>query len=303
MFTRMNNDIPFHHKENSFIDYKVQPLLPRPYSSDGPAIAAGDVNNDGLLDIYFGGAKNQAGGVFVQQKNGNYVERPHEHFIADKGSEDVDAIFFDMDKDGDLDLYVVSGGYEFPGNSGLLQDRLYENDGGGNFTRLTLPIFHSSGSCVRADDIDKDGDLDLFVGGRIIPGRYPETPESFVLINDGKGNFSINTDVAPDLRFVGMVTDASWIDLNKDSWPDLVVVGEWMPITIYINEKGRLVDKTTSYIKEKTDGWWNRILAADFDDDGDIDFVIGNFGTNNQFHASISRPLTLYYRTMTVMDQ
>ena len=165
----------------------------------------------------------------------------------------------------------------------------------GNFKRLILPVFHSSGSCVRAADIDQDGDMDLFVGGRIIPGRYPETPESSILINDGAGNFSMSTKVAPALRHIGMVTDASWVDLNSDSWPDLVVVGEWMPITIYINEKGRLVDKTTLYITEKTNGWWNRILAQDFDSDGDMDFVVGNFGMNNQFHVSVDRPLSLYY--------
>jgi hypothetical protein len=139
-----------------------------------------------------------------------------------------------------------------------------------------------------------DGDLDLFVGGRIKPGRYPEFPESYMLINDGKGKFSISPSALPHSD-IGMVTDANWIDLNKDNWPDLVVVGEWMPITIYINEKGKLTDKTNTYIKEKTNGWWNRILSEDFDKDGDEDLVIGNFGMNNQFKASAQRPVTLYY--------
>lgn len=286
--------IPFHHHENNFIDFRVQSLLPRTYSASGPAMASGDVNSDGLEDLFLGGAKDQPSMIVLKQRNGSYSEKTQPAFKGAAVSEDVDAIFFDMDNDKDLDLYVVSGGSEFPPSSPLLQDHLYSNDGKGNFTTFPLPPISSSGSCVRPADVDQDGDLDLFVGGRIIPGRYPEIPESYILINDGKGNFSNSASTFAHPK-IGMVTDAVWLDLNKDNWMDLVVVGEWMPITIYINDKGKLTDQTTPYIKEKTNGWWSRILAEDFDNDGDEDLVIGNFGMNNQFKASPERPVTLYY--------
>ena len=294
LFSQEYGSIPFRHHENNFIDFRVQSLLPRTYSASGPAMAAADLNNDGLVDLFFGGAKDQVSAIFLQQSNGTYLEKPQPAFSADAPSEDVDAVFFDMDNDSDMDLYVVSGGSEFPASSPLLQDHLYSNDGKGNFTTFALPPLYYSGSCVRPADVDQDGDLDLFVGSRIIPGRYPEAPESYILTNDGKGNFSSSTSVLPHAT-IGMVTDANWIDFNKDNWPDMVVVGEWMPITIYINEKGKLTDKTDSYIKEKTSGWWNRILSEDFDNDGDEDLVIGNFGMNNQFKASTKRPVKLYY--------
>ncbi|HTE30820.1 MAG TPA: VCBS repeat-containing protein, partial [Chryseolinea sp.] len=295
LFSREDGPVSFRHHENDFVDFRVQSLLPRTFSASGPAMDAGDVNNDGLIDLYFGGAKDQVSAIFLQQSNGRYSEKLQADFRTDVGSENVDAVFFDMDQDKDLDLYVVTGGSEFPGSSPLLQDHLYENDGQGNFKKIQLPSFYSSGSCVRPADLDQDGDLDLFVGGRIIPGRYPETPESYLLTNDGKGHFSIGTS-GPAVNWrLGMVSDARWVDLNKDHWPDLVVVGEWMPIAIYINEKGKLTDKTSNYISEKTNGWWNRILCEDFDKDGDIDMVIGNFGMNNQFKATPKRPVTMYY--------
>jgi enediyne biosynthesis protein E4 len=296
LFVQVKDAIPFQHKENDFVDFRVQPLLFRSYSTSGPAMVGGDVNQDGRLDLYLGGAKNQPAAIFIQQAKGGYSEQIQKDFIKDARSEDTDAVFFDIDNDGDLDLYVVSGGYEFSNASPLLQDRLYENDGLGNFKKMPLPVFYSSGSCARPADIDNDGDMDLFVGGRIVPGRYPEMPESYLLINDGIGVFSIETNtISKELERIGMVTDAAWLDLNQDNWPDLVVVGEWMPITIFINEHGKLKDRTTSFIKEITNGWWNRVLAQDFDSDGDADLVVGNFGMNNQFHASLARPISMYY--------
>ncbi|HEY9007791.1 MAG TPA: VCBS repeat-containing protein [Ohtaekwangia sp.] len=294
LFSRAEEVIKFKHTENDFIDFKVQSLLPRMYSTTGPALAAGDVNKDGLPDLYIGGAKNQAGVLFLQDKNNGYIQ--HKVFTEDAASEDVDAVFFDMDNDGDQDLYVVTGGYEFALNDKAMLDKLYRNDGKGNFNRVTLPEFYGSGSCVRPADIDSDGDLDLFVGGRITPGKYPQAPESYILVNDGHGKFSMATqDIAPALQSSGMITDACWSDLNKDNRPDLIVVGEWMPITIYINEQGKLADKSHDYIKGETAGWWNCIQAGDFDNDGDPDFAVGNFGMNNQFKPSLSRPMSLYY--------
>ena len=225
LFSQEYGSIPFRHHENNFIDFRVQSLLPRTYSTSGPAMAAADLNNDGLVDLFFGGAKDQVSAIFLQQSNGTYLEKPQAAFKADAQSEDVDAVFFDIDDDSDMDLYVVSGGSEFPSSSPLLQDHLYSNDGKGNFTKFALLPLYFSGSCVRPADVDNDGDLDLFVGSRIIPGRYPEAPGSYILTNDGKGNFSNSTSVLPDAS-IGMVTDANWLDFNKDNWPDLVVVGE-----------------------------------------------------------------------------
>jgi hypothetical protein len=292
-FTKIENSIPFRHKENDYIDFKVQSLLPRMYSTEGPALASADINGDGLADVFLGGAKGQRDGVFVQRKDGTFTAKSQTW--KDDDAENTDAVFFDMDKDGDQDLYVVSGGYEYDTTDTALGDHLYRNDGKGNFNNVALPLMLNSGSCARPADIDRDGDLDLFVGGRITPGRYPAAPRSHVLMNDGKGNFSEHTpDIAPDLIRPGMVTDAAWLDLNHDEWPDLVVVGEWMPVKVYLNDKGKLKDQSTLYVKEKTEGWWNRILTEDLDGDGDKDLVIGNFGMNNQFKATPGQPVSLF---------
>ena len=287
--------ISFEHRENDFVDFKVQVLLPRSYSTMGPAMAMADVNGDGLADLYVGGSKANPGALLLQDRKGYY--HPSNLLEVKSNAEETDAIFFDMDNDDDQDLYVVTGGYEFEASDEALTDRLYTNDGNGKFQSKALPEMISSGSCVRPADIDGDGDKDLFVGGRIIPGRYPEVPMSYILLNDGGGNFTISTDdVAHSLKNIGLVTDACWMDLNGDTQVDLVIVGEWMPITIYINDAGKLVDQTEQYIKEKTEGWWNCILSDDFDGDGDHDLVVGNFGLNNQFKPEPERPITLYYK-------
>jgi hypothetical protein len=296
LFAKRENVLNVKHDENNFIDFKVQGLLPRMYSTSGPALAGADVNGDGLTDLYAGGAKGQAGTLLIQNTKGYYTAKKQVAMETDSGSEDTDALFFDMEGDHDQDLYVVGGGYEFNAGDPLLQDRLYENDGRGNFKKVPLPEMRTSGACVRAADADGDGDQDLFVGGRIVPGRYPETPQSYLLVNNGKGVFTDQTDqLAPSLRKIGMVTDAAWIDLNKDAKPDLVIVGEWMPVSFYVSENGKLVDRSDRFIGTKTHGWWNCLRAADFDNDGDLDLVAGNFGMNNQFRPSPLRPVTLYY--------
>jgi hypothetical protein len=284
----------FAHTENEFVDFNIQSLLPRMYSTMGPALAVADVNGDGLSDILVGGAKGQPASLFIRNGQGEYFKSNQPAFESDKNSEDVDAVFFDADSDGDLDVYIVSGGYEYDKADRDLQDRLYINDGKGRFAKFTLPEMRISGSCVRPSDIDRDGDSDLFVGGRIVPGRYPETPESVILINDGRGGFTIAT-IADELRQAGMVTDAVWVDLNDDQFEDLIVVGEWMGIEVFLNDKGKVTRATSDFLPETASGWWNCIAAADFDKDGDQDFVAGNVGLNNQIKASPERPATIWY--------
>lgn len=287
----------FVHRENEFDDFSKEILLPHRQSMLGPAIAVGDVNNDGLDDFYVGGAKGQAGMLYVQHKEALFNSKASTAFIKDSGYEDVGAKFLDVDGDSDLDLYIASGGGgEFEGNEGMLQDRLYINDGSGVFTAETkrLPLMPVSTKSIAVCDFDKDGDFDLFVGGRTTPGKYPKAPESFLLINEN-GSFSNQTiNLAPDLKALGMVTDAEWSDINQDGREDLIVVGEWMPISVFIQGEKGLKNETEALGLSKTAGWWNSLAQADFDQDGDQDFIAGNIGLNNKFHPSEEKPLYVY---------
>lgn len=288
-----------HHHENDFNDFSVQFLLSNYLSRQGPCIDVADINKDGLDDFFMGGAKNQASQIFIQNNNGTFSNKPEPALIKDSASEDVAATFFDADGDGDKDLYVGSGGYEFMEKDPLLQDRIYINDGKGNFTKKenALPVMLISTGCVKAADVDGDGDNDLFVGGRLVPGKYPTSPESKILLNDGKGNFTDRTaNVAPDVQKIGMVTDALWVDLNKDKLPDLVLTGEWMPIKVFINQQEKFLDESAKYIHFGSTGWWNRIYAEDFDEDGDTDVIVGNCGLNTQFRVSEKEPITIYFK-------
>ena len=287
------------HEENNFSDLSVQTLLPNYLSRQGPCIAVADVNKDGLDDLFFGGAKGHLSQLFIQNVNGTFTKKAEPAFLKDSISEDVAAEFFDADGDGDMDLYVGGGGYEFNENDPALQGRLYINDGKGNFTKKenVIPKMYVSTGCVKAADINGDGKMDLFVGGRVVPGKYPTAPESKILLNDGKGNFTDATaSIAPALQHIGMVTDAVWIDMNKDGKPDLIVVGEWMPIKVFINQNGKLTDASADYIKFPSAGWWNKIYAEDMDGDGDKDIVIGNCGLNTQFHGTNKEPMTMYFK-------
>lgn len=287
------------HTENAFNDFSVQLLMPNYLSRQGPCMAKADINNDGLEDIFIGGAKGYAANIFMQTATGNFIHTNQKNIVQDSSSEDVAAAFFDADNDGNMDLYVASGGYEFAENDSLLQDRLYLNDGKGNFTKSVnaLPELHTSKGTVAAADIDNDGDVDVFVGGRVIPGKYPVTPESAVLINDGKGRFTNATaSVAPSLQHIGMVTCAVWVDMNNDKQQDLIVAGEWMPVKVFINQTGKLTDESDTYIRFNSSGWWNTILAYDLNNDGYKDIIVGNTGLNTQFKASEKEPVEMYYR-------
>ncbi|HLL44605.1 MAG TPA: VCBS repeat-containing protein, partial [Segetibacter sp.] len=300
VFHETESPIAYHHQKTAINDFKRQPLLVNPLSFSGPCLIKGDVNGDGLDDIYAGGGSNQAGSVYIQSKNGKFVIKNEPSFDADKLSEDADAILFDANGDSFNDLYVVSGGYHnYLPDDALLQDRLYLNDKKGSFTKAAdaLPQMRISKSCVRVADINSDGHPDLFVGGRVIPGRYPETPQSFLLINDGKGHFIDETKkIAPLLQNSGMVTDAAWIDMNGDKKEDLIVVGEWMPVTVFINSNGKFENKTSSYFDKQYTGWWNKLLTGDFNHDGKPDLIIGNLGLNTQCKASDKQPAEMYYK-------
>ncbi len=287
--------ISFSHTENSFDDFKKWPLHFRSYSKSGPIIVTGDVNGDLLDDVFIGGPANQPGKFFIQKQEGGFQSRTFADSIG-QISEDTAAALFDADGDGDLDLYCASGSSENYSRPELYQDRLYMNNGKGKFTRHTnaLPKMDAAAGCVTSIDFDKDGDLDLFVGGRIEPTEYPMSPKSYLLRNDGGTFTDVTDESAPDLRNPGMVSDAYATDLNQDGWTDLVLVGEWMPIEVYYNNKGSFTLDTQSNGLEKTNGWWNSSDAADFDQDGDLDFIVGNWGLNNPFQATATQPVSLY---------
>ena len=286
----------YKHVDPYFNDYDLQILLPHKLSQTGPAIAKADVNGDGLEDIFVGGGQTQTGQLLINQKAEKFVLQNNQDFQKDKHYEDVGAKFFDADNDGDQDLYVVSGSYENYGYPSTLQDRLYLNDGKGNFTKSKgmIPEIKSAGSVVIPSDYDNDGDIDLFIGGRVTPGRYPHAPISYLLTNN-KGVFSIATpSIAPELEHVGMVTSAVWVDMNNDNKKDLVVTGEWMGIEVFINKNSKLI-KSNKYAKlSKSVGWWNKILIKDVDNDGDNDIVAGNLGLNYKFHTSKEEPFHIY---------
>ncbi len=296
-FTEISDklNIDFIHKENQYFDFTRESLMPFRVSTEGPKLAIGDVNNDGKEDLYVCGAKNQAGELYLQNVKGFKISKQNA-FKTDSIFEDVDAVFLDVDNDKDLDLYVVSGGNEFSGNSLEQFDRIYRNDGKGNFTRdkNALPPMFSNKSCVKPFDFDKDGDLDLFVAGRVVPFNYGKTPNSYLLVNNGTGKFTDKTkELAPELQTIGMVTNAIWADIDKDGDSDLTVIGDWMSIKTYRNEKGKL-NLVDNDLSENT-GFWQGIVANDFDKDGDIDFVVGNLGTNTKFRKNLTENILRMY--------
>jgi enediyne biosynthesis protein E4 len=288
--------LDFTHRENDFVDFDRDRLIPKMLSTEGPFLAVGDVNGNGLDDVYIGGAKDQPGQLFIQQRDGRFVSSSAATFARDSASEDIGAVFFDATGNGHPDLYVVSGGNEFSEYAPALQDRLYLNDGRGNFRKAGghLPRMEISGARVTVLDFDGDGHLDLFVGGRVVPWRYGLDPQSVLLRNDGQGRFTdVTEQVAPELARIGMVTDAVWQDVTGDGRPDLVVVGEWMPITVFRNTGQGRLERMEAPGLEQIHGWWNRIVAGDFTGNGHTDFVVGNLGLNTRLRAAAEEPATM----------
>ncbi|TXD51939.1 VCBS repeat-containing protein [Polaribacter sp. IC063] len=300
LFTKANPEnfgLDYKHRENEFDEFKEEVLLPHKLSNNGPFSAVADVNKDGFEDLFIGGSADQEGVLYLQNNQGNFTKSNTQPWVKDKESEDLGALFVDVDNDNDLDLYVTSGGSEFKQGSKLLKDRLYINDGLGNFIKdsKAIPDILESTQTVKSSDIDNDGDLDLFIGVRLISGKYAFPASSYLLINENGVFKKSANSIAPDLENLGMVTDAVFSDIDKDGDHDLLLVGEWMHIKVFENQNGIFKDSSVEFgISKDSRGFWWSITAEDLDNDGDDDYIIGNLGENNKFKTTKEHPFKVY---------
>lgn len=292
------NGINYVHQEDPYVDFKLQPLLPKHYSHEGPGQAVGDVNGDGLEDLFVGSSADNKSAIYLQNSNG--FVRKELPFI--NKSDNMGALFFDADTDGDLDLLITQGGtLEKRKNDPAYTPHFFTNDGRGNFSEIPslLNNYITSASSIAGSDFDRDGDIDLFIAGRINPGEYPTSPRSFLLRNESQNGQIIFNDVSSsvgaDLSHPGMVTTVIWTDFNNDGWADIIMAGEYMPVLFFQNQKGQFLDITANTGLQHTNGWWNGISGADFDQDGDMDYVLGNLGLNSPYRASAKEPVCVYY--------
>ncbi|MBN8578240.1 MAG: VCBS repeat-containing protein [Cytophagales bacterium] len=287
--------ISYLHRQNDIIDFNIQRTIPHKFSQSGPALAVGDINGDGLEDLYISGATGYPGQFLVQTNNGTFQAGPT-ITASNTLNEERAALLFDFDQDGDLDLYIGVSGFE-PLPGGVYTNKLYINDGKGNFkVESTLPATNLATACIRAADYNKDGKLDVFVGGRIIPGQYPTPPRNYLLKNEKNGFVDATEADSPELQTLGLVSDAIWTDFDNDGWIDLIVVGELMPVTFFKNENGKLRPFKTD--TDKYIGWWSSIVGSDFDGDGDTDYVVGNYGLNNSYHVSSETPMRVFAKDL-----
>jgi hypothetical protein len=294
---RQDSVLDFIHQEDSFVAFERERLLPSAATTQGPGLAVGDVTGDGLDDIFICGASGQASKLYIKTQNGKFISVNETVFASFASAEDVDAQFVDVNNDGRLDILVVSGGQEWLENTKYLKPRLYLNDGSGSFRfdPDAFPDIYIHGSCIEVYDFDKDGNVDLFIGGRIEAGKYGVSPKSYILRNDGKGKFvDVSQVVLPELE-LGMITDACWYDVNEDGLVDLIIVGEWMPITVLQQtEEGKFEDMTKRFGLANSHGWWNTIFKCDLNKDGSFEFLVGNVGLNSRLKASVDKPIELF---------
>jgi hypothetical protein len=296
LFTIINPSkigINYQQKENNFDDFKVQLLLPQKQSERSSAIAIGDLNNDGLDDFFVGNAKGEKASIYIQKKGGTFIETNKKLFTLEREFEDTDAKFIDIDTDGDLDLFVTSGAYEVEKKSKLLQDRIYINDGKGTFKKGNIPSFKTNSKGIAFSDYDQDGDIDIFIGSNVKHGQYPLSDKPYFLENNNGKYTNIIDDKFDNISHLRMINDAIFSDFDSDGDEDLIVVGEWMSITFYENKDTKFYLKNIDGITN-INGWFQTITASDLDKDGNVDYIIGNWGKNNKFHPTKEKPLHIY---------